>query len=120
MSQPSSNHFTPSTPKPTKNNCKDELPCAHPAGHRLLRSESDEGPEGRLAFRQPWLPVRIPHLCRLPWTGIGTTSTLSPSLLTFAYLFRLTLFSGFDLYPKIPGAGQLPLGRLNGSSVVLH
>merc|ERR1711971_600691 len=69
-----------------QDNCKDELPCDHPAGHRLLRSESDEGPEGRLAFRQPWLPVRLPHLRRLPRTG----------------------------------AGQLPLGRLNGSSVVLR
>merc|ERR1712110_542612 len=79
--------FQPLQSQPNnQDNCKDELPCDHPAGHRLLGVESDEGPEGRLAFCQPWLPVRIPHLCRLAWTG----------------------------------AGQLPLGRLNGSSVVLH
>merc|ERR1712110_346572 len=53
-----------------QDNCKDELPCDHPAGHRLLRSESDEGPEGRLAFCQPWLPVRLPHLCRLNGSSV--------------------------------------------------
>merc|ERR1712154_240087 len=73
--------------KQTKqDNCKDELPCDQPARHRLLCFEFDEGPEGRLPLRQPWLPVQLPHLCRLPWTG----------------------------------ARQLPIGRLNRSSVVLR
>merc|ERR1712203_1094612 len=74
---------TPLQSQPKK---EDELPCDHPAGHQFLRTEFDEGPEGRLALCQPWLPVQLPHLCRLPWTS----------------------------------AGQLPLSRLNGSSVVLR
>merc|ERR1712226_125405 len=71
--------------KENQDNWKDELPCDHPACHRLVSTQFDKGPEGSFAVCKPWLPVQLPHLRRLPWTG----------------------------------AGQLPLSRLNWSSLVL-
>ena len=71
-------HSKAKVKKENQDNWKDELPCHHSACHQLLCTEFDEGPEGSFAFCQPWLPVQLPHLRRLPWPG-----TCFPSFLPF-------------------------------------
>merc|ERR1712079_202665 len=92
------------------NQAKDALPRPHPDRHRRLRLDPDEGLEGRLALRQPGMPVQLPHLCRLAGPGARQ--------LPLSGLYRSSLV--LRRPPPLILSGPLPLREVPGQPVVLR
>merc|ERR1711936_127223 len=92
------------------NQAKDALPRTHPDRHRRLRLDPDEGLEGRLALRQPGMPVQLPHLCRLAGPGARQ--------LPLSGLYRSSLV--LRRPPPLILPGPLPLRKVPGQPVVLR
>merc|ERR1711936_595038 len=92
------------------NKAKDALPRTHPDRHRRLRLDPDEGLEGRLALRQPGMPVQLPHLCRLAGPGARQ--------LPLSGLYRSSLV--LRRPPPLILPGPLPLRKVPGQPVVLR
>merc|ERR1711936_1078351 len=92
------------------NQAKDALPRTHPDRHRRLRLDPDEGLEGRLALRQPGMPVQLPHLCRLAGPGARQ--------LPLSGLYRSSLV--LRRPPPLILPGPLPLRKVPGQPVVIR
>merc|ERR1712223_1031287 len=92
------------------NQAKDALPRTHPNRRRRLRLDPDEGLKGRLALRQPGMPVQLPHLCRLAGPGARQ--------LPLSGLYRSSLV--LRRPPPLILPGPLPLRKVPGQPVVLR
>merc|ERR1712200_196664 len=92
------------------NQAKDALPRTHPDRHRRLRLDPDEGLEGRLALRQPGMPVQLPHLCRLAGPGARQ--------LPLSGLYRSSLV--LRRPPPLILPGPFPLRKVPGQPVVIR
>merc|ERR1712061_406311 len=92
------------------NKAKDALPRTHPDRHWRHRLDPDEGLEGRLALRQPGMPVQLPHLCRLAGPGARQ--------LPLSGLYRSSLV--LRRPPPLILPGPLPLLKVPGQPVVIR